>query len=164
MNNVRYAIIEDAQSIAQINVAAWKEAYKGLLPEELLASRKVDEKRINAWKKKIDDKSFTVLVYEDDGEVRGYLSAGSKRDDIQYAHELYAIYVDPSFQKQGVGSSLFEEYKKIIKNSSFYLYMLKGNAKASAFYKKMGGHRDMEYDRILNVDNYEIEEIIYIFK
>ena len=38
MNNVRYAIIEDAQSIAQINVAAWKEAYKGLLPEELLAS------------------------------------------------------------------------------------------------------------------------------
>ena len=83
MNNVRYAIIEDAQSIAQINVAAWKEAYKGLLPEKLLASRKVDEKRINAWKKKIDDKSFTVLVYEDDGEVRGYLSAGSKRDDIQ---------------------------------------------------------------------------------
>ena len=59
---------------------------------------------------------------------------------------------------------MFEEYKKIIKNSSFYLYMLKGNAKASAFYKKMGGHRDMEYDRILNVDNYEIEEIIYIFK
>ena len=42
--------------------------------------------------------------------------------------------------------------------------MLSGNNKASAFYKKMGGHRDMEYDRILNVDNYEIKEIIYIFE
>ena len=164
MNNVRYAIADDAQSIAQISAVAWKEAYKGLLPEELLVSRKVDEKRINGWKKKIDDKSFTMLVYEDDGEVRGYLWAGPKRDDIQYDNELYAIYVDPSFQKQGIGSSLFEEYKKTIKNSSFYLYMLSGNNNASAFYKKMGGYRDMKYDRILNDNNYEIKEIIYIFE
>lgn len=164
MNNVRYAIVEDAQSIAQISVAAWKKAYKGLLPTELLASREVDEKRINGWKKKIEDKSFIVLVYEDCEEIKGYLWAGSKRDNIPYDNELYAIYVAPFFQKQGIGSSLFGEYKKIIKASSFYLYMLKGNDSASAFYKKMGGHRDTKYDRILNDNNHEIKEIIYIFE
>ncbi len=164
MNNVRYAIDSDAQSIAQISVVAWKEAYKQLLPAELLASRKVDEKRINGWKKKIEDKNFTVLVYEDYGKIKGYLWAGPKRDDIQCDYELYAIYVDPSFQKLGIGSSLFEKYKRIIKNSSFYLYMLDGNHNASEFYKKMGGYKDAKYDRILNDDNHKIKEVFYIFE
>ena len=31
-------------------------------------------------------------------------------------------------------------------------------------HKKMGGYSDIKHDRILNIDNYEIKEIIYIFK
>lgn len=163
MNKIRKANIDDALIITKISIETWKKAYEGLLPQELLANRKVDEKRINSWKENILNPNYTVLVYEDE-KVCGYLWGGKKRDNIDIPYEIYAIYVNPEYQRAGIGQALINEYKKQINNLPFYLYMLKGNVSASAFYKKMGGKENKLYNRELVVSNYNIEEEIYIFE
>lgn len=163
MSNIRKAKLADALTISEISVKTWKNAYTGLLPQELLKNRKVDEKRINSWKENISNPCYTVLVYEKN-KICGYLWAGKKRDDISVPYEVYAIYVSPEYQRLGIGQALLKEYKKIISNQPFYLYMLKGNASASAFYKKMGGKENISYNRKLSVGEYNIEEEIYIFE
>jgi len=163
MNKIRKANIDDALIITKISIETWKKAYEGLLPQELLANRKVDEKRINSWKENILNPNYTVLVYEDE-KVCGYLWGGKKRDNIDIPYEIYAIYVNPEYQRAGIGQALINEYKKQINNLPFYLYMLKGNVSASAFYKKMGGKENKLYNRELVISNYNIEEEIYIFE
>ena len=123
----------------------------------------MDEKRINSWKETISNDNYIVLVYEE-GEVRGYLWGGPKRDSIDFPYEIYAIYVSPEYQRCGIGQALIKEYKAIIKNQPFYLYMLKGNNSASVFYKKLGGQENKQYNRTLSVGDYNIEEEIYVFK
>ncbi len=163
MGKIRKAIVDDALIISEISVDTWKKAYDGLLPQELLAGRKVDEKRINSWKENILNSDYTVLVYEDE-KICGYLWGGKKRDDIDVPYEIYAIYVNPKYQRAGIGQALIKEYKKQINNQPFYLYMLKGNVSASAFYKKMGGKENKLYNRELSVGAHNIEEEIYIFE
>lgn len=163
MSNIRKAKADDALIISEISVNIWKKAYDGLLPQELLAGRKVDEKRINSWKENILNSDYIVLVYENE-KICGYLWGGKKRDDINVPYEIYAIYVDLEYQRTGIGRALMNEYKKHINNQPFYLYMLKGNVSASAFYKKMGGKENKLYDRKLSFGDYNIEEEIYIFE
>ena len=163
MGNIRRANTDDALILSEISVEMWKRAYEKLLPQQLLTDRKVDEKRINGWKENIANADYIVLVYEDK-KVCGYLWAGKKRDDIDIPYEIYAIYVSSDYQKAGIGRALINEYKKIINNKPFYLYMLKGNVSAAAFYKKMGGKENILYNRKLSVGKYSIEEEIYIFE
>lgn len=160
---IRRAEIKDARAIAQISVDTWKDAYRGLLDDAILDGRKVDEKRISSWVDSIQNSSFVVLVCEDK-DILGYLWAGPARDKHGVKNEIYALYVQTSQQRRGIGSLLIKEYKKIINNGDFYLYMLKNNAKASSFYERQGGSVWEKHNRKLEVQNNSIEEICYIFK
>jgi len=161
MSFIRKADINDARQIAELNVRTWNDAYKGLIPQDLLDARRVDDKRIADWQKTIQNGNLITLVY-DDGQIQGYLCAGPHRDDIGIACELYAIYVKTDNQKKGIGSLLFDEYRRLINNQPFYLYMLTGNP-ASSFYQKMGGKPLPKHNRILDINSHKIDEEIYVF-
>ena len=160
---IRKAEIKDARAIAKISVDTWKDAYKGLIDDAILEGRKVDDKRISAWCENIQNLDFTVLVCEYN-EVLGYLWAGPARDEYGLKHEIYALYVKTSAQRKGVGTELIKAYKKIIKDESFYLYMIKNNKKASSFYETSGGCVWERYNRKIQDRNHTIEEICYVFK
>ena len=160
---IRKAEVKDATFIAQISVDTWKDTYKGLIDENILNGRKVDDKRISWVVENIKNPDFTILVYEDK-EILGYLWAGPTRDKQEIKNELYAIYVKKSAQRKGIGSKLIEEYKQIINNETFYLYMLKNNVIASTFYDKAGGVVCEKYNRQLDLKNQVIEEVCYVFE
>ena len=65
MGNIRKAKVDDALVISEISVDTWKKAYNGLLPQELLAGRKVDAKRINSWKENIANADYFYLGHPD---------------------------------------------------------------------------------------------------
>ncbi|WP_431686267.1 hypothetical protein [Hahella sp. NBU794] len=44
---IRPATVEEAPTIAVIHVAAWREAYRGLMSSEFLASLSVEKERSN---------------------------------------------------------------------------------------------------------------------
>ena len=159
---VRKAEQKDARIIAQISVDTWKDAYKGLIADDVLNARKVDEKRVSNWIENIQNPAYIVLVCEDK-EVLGYLWAGPARDDRNLKNELYALYVKTSAQRRGIGGELISKYRQMINNEGFYLYMIKNNSKASAFYEKTGGSVCEQYNRKFEVKNQTIEEVCYIF-
>jgi len=160
---VRKAKIEDALAISQINVETWQDAYKGIIDDSILESRKVDEKRISTWAGIIENQERIVLVCENDEKIIGYLSACPARDNYGIKNEISALYVRPGAQRKGAGSMLLMAYKQIIHNQKFYLYALKENQKAALFYKKNGGVIYDKFNRHLIIQGQEYSEVCYVF-
>ena len=49
---IRKASVDDAAEIANVHINSWREAYKGLLPQEFLDERPLNFKnRYELWKK-----------------------------------------------------------------------------------------------------------------
>ncbi|MBU6953533.1 GNAT family N-acetyltransferase [Hahella sp. HN01] len=141
---IRPATVEDAPTIAVIHVAAWREAYRGLMSSEFLASLSV-EKRTQQWTAALaQDSPILRLVIEHEGCVAGFCSSGAFRDE-QLAREegveLYSINIDPNYWRHGLGKGLIEyvsDYYLQKKAKAIYLWVLNGNQRAMAFYKNLG--------------------------
>ncbi len=100
---VRAARPDDAHAIAAVHVATWRDAYAGLLPDELLAGLDSGE-WAERWRGRLAAPAGGVftLVFEADGHVRGFASGGPSRDEFP-GGAVYAIYVDPGCQGRGAG-------------------------------------------------------------
>ena len=83
------------------------------------------------------------MVQTEAGQVIGFASGGVLRGNIPpYTGELYAIYLLESYQKQGLGSRLFDTVKKRLQEtgfSSMLLWVLTENNAARCFYEARGG-------------------------
>lgn len=165
---IRKAEISDAEAITKINTDTWQDAYKGILPQEILAQRVYSPERVERWrnhiKKTISGGTAIYVAENDEGKVVGFAWGGVSRDNnIPRNMELYAFYVRPEEQKKGYGLALFEAFKKYAAGN-FYAYMLKDNNHADRFYRKMGGITMPEYykgkERSTPIG---IEEICYFF-
>ncbi len=166
---VRFAKFGDEQEITEINVETWHSAYAGIIPSELLAEKKIDDRRISNWRKTIEEaelRGIRVWVVEDDsGKILGYLCGGKSRDDFSgYGYEIYALYVHPDNQKKGVGRMLVNAFREFIGDKPFYLFMAKGNMAAEYFYKKLGGVKDEKLNRCLQISGCVFEEDCFVFQ
>ena len=74
----------DAPRLARAHVQAWRETYRGLMPDAVL-DRQTVEGRAAMWRQALDpdrpdDGRFTLLL-EEAGEVVGFASGGPARGD-----------------------------------------------------------------------------------
>ena len=112
---------------AGITVDDIEDRYKDRLNEKNISKRK--EQIINP----LDGQ--TLFVAKDDERVVGLCRVVKKVD----RNQLLAIYVLPEYQARGIGSKLWEEYKKIFDSSKdTYVEVATYNSNAIAFYKKLG--------------------------
>ena len=90
---IREAATADAPGIARVHVDSWHTTYKGLIPEDIIASRTYDY-REQMWTRILNEQPETIIyVAEEDGEIVGFVSGGSNRDtDSPFTGELHAIY------------------------------------------------------------------------
>src|SRR5262245_64443484 len=110
---IRAATVDDARAIAEIHVAGWRYAYRGQMPDALLASLSVDEreKQRRQWLEKPPTPEHRTWVAEaEDGRIAGFVICGPVRAEggAVGSAEIYAIYVDPARIGSGVGRALFE--------------------------------------------------------
>jgi GNAT superfamily N-acetyltransferase len=142
--NVRPATREDAREIAEVHVASWRHAYRGLLPDDYLEKLSVDEREAQRLAWFADPSPATgVLVAEDAGRVVGFATFGPSRDDdaLEGTGEVPAIYVDPQVLGTGVGRDLFEAVTVALRSAGFAratLWVLEANGLARRFYEKAG--------------------------
>ena len=142
---VRPAVLQDAGAIAAVHVATWRDAYAGLLPDDLLDGLDVDD-RAGRWRGKLaalPDGLF-VFVVELDAQVRGFVSGGPSRDGGADG-EVYAIYVDPGSQDQGAGRQLLQAAVDCLTGAGFTearLWVLADNHPARGFYESQGWRPD----------------------
>lgn len=143
---IRGAVAEDARPIAAVHVQAWREAYAGLLPDEMLAGLSVDS-RAAAWARSLAAPAGAMtLVAEVGGKVVGFGDAGAQRDaDLRargFDGEIRALYVLADSQRRGLGRRLVRDLALGLiaqGRQAAALWVLRENRRARAFYEALGG-------------------------
>jgi ribosomal protein S18 acetylase RimI-like enzyme len=161
---IRRAKKEDIDAITTIHVRTWQAAYKGQMPDELLANLSY-EKRRRTWKKIIADPKSNLLVTEVDGQVRGFCGGGKSRDKdaSKSVAEIYSIYLDHTFFGKGLGKALLKKMEKLLEEKGFdtaTLWVLTTNEKARRFYEKQGYVLDGK-EKTIQKDNFDFYEVRY---
>ena len=136
---VRRATVEDAHAIAVVHVTAWREAYAGRIRADFLASMDI-ERFAAGWTRILEAGETDVFVAEQDGLVVGWSSAGRGRDDdAPRARELEGIYVLARTYGSGAAQLLLDA---AVGDAPAYLWVMDGNGRAEAFYRRNGFSRD----------------------
>ncbi len=139
----------DASGIARVQVDAWRDAYVGLLPDDLLIGMS-EVRAAQRWARIIqtetDPRRFSVATCE--RKVVGFCQGGPVRSDSGLESvavgtgEIYVLYVDPNFQGNGIGTALFFAVADHLRDLGFRsarLLTLSGNRGAQGFYESLGG-------------------------
>ena len=148
---IRMALPGDARRLAEINHAAWVEAYGDIFSATLLA-KEAEEDAVTTtasmWAERLSvpsaDPGMTTLVAEDDGKVVGWIRVGPSHDDAD-SGEVHGIYVDPDRWGGRIGTGLMEAGLEILRSSGFstgVLWVLEDNRRARRFYERVGWSSD----------------------
>lgn len=141
MIEIRKAELADAPEIARVHVAVWRSAYRGLMPDDLLASLSI-EQRTDRWQHAIPYAAVGTFVAIVDGELVGFSSAGRNRsEEGDTVGELYTIYVLEEAAGKGIGTKLVSAAETWMIERGYtdaLLWVLAANANARAFYASRG--------------------------
>lgn len=140
---LRDALPADAEALAEVHVASWRAAYRGLMPDAFLAGL-APEDRLDRWRRRFSEAGTRIIVWEEGGRITGFCFGGPCRDpdtDPRRCGEIYAIYLRPEAWGKGAGRALFEAASDDLRARGFkelVLWVLRGNRRARAFYERMG--------------------------
>jgi GNAT superfamily N-acetyltransferase len=142
--HIRTAKMNDAAAIAKVHVDSWRTTYKGIVPDEFLASLSY-EQREQLWRRVLTDPSgpSVVSVAEDEyGKIVGFASGGPEcTGDPIYTGELYAIYLLAQHQGKGIGRQLAITLVNRLRQegmTALLLWVLAENH-SRKFYERLGG-------------------------
>lgn len=151
----RRATLADVPALAALHVQAWDETYTGLLPASEFARRNLHY-RLDLWGRII---AAAMPVSYLPGI--GFAQISTQREtDLRsdYPHELYSFYTLKHAHGSGAGLALLQhalgEYPR-----AFTAEVLFGNARATRFYEKIGGHRLKERNDM--IDGQPIRNIVF---
>lgn len=147
MTRIRLAEADDAEAIARIQIAAWRQAYARILPADFLDGLDTAARAVQ-WRARIGPAAHVgapifVAVDETDA-VRGFAHTGPVRDDDlspEGRAEVYTVYVDPAAWRQGVGFALMaavDDFWRPTDVRELLLWVFEENADGRAFYERLG--------------------------
>ncbi|MET8798700.1 GNAT family N-acetyltransferase, partial [Nocardia sp. NPDC004568] len=123
---------DHARALAACHIACWREAYRGLVPDHVLAAFDVD-RRAAAWERIAGDHTGRIVVAESGGEIAGFTHYGPPRDEPPVAdRELWAIYVRADWYGSGLARALLDAVLEPERSCS--LWVFRDNPRARAFY------------------------------
>lgn len=144
----RVATEADAQTLAALNLACWRETYASLLPAETFVALTLEE-RLDHWRGVFQTKGGLVtLAMDAAGEAAGFthwraheLALGGR---LGRGGEICAIYLLRSAQRRGLGGRLMRLMAEEMRASGLKwasLVVLRENLPARRFYEAMGARR-----------------------
>ena len=154
MHTVRAARPEDAIAIADVHIASWRGAYKGIIPDAVLdeiLNRRDLERR---WSRMLIDAdppgSEALLICVDDAVV-GFARFGPARDKDSILRggtgEIYGFYLHPDRWGRGLGRDLMRAVLDDLVERGYAvatLNVLEANDRARLFYERGGWVLDAE--------------------
>ena len=158
----RQAVDSDARGIARVHIDSWRATYAGIVPAEHLAGLDYDQREAH-WHRILADPRQNAFVAEDpDGRMIGFVSGGPELSgDAAYQGELYAIYIDESRQRQGLGRRLVAALAEWFISGgwqSMLLWVLADNP-SRGFYEALGGAEVRQ--ETITIGGKELVEIAY---
>ena len=125
---------EEIEGKSLVHWQTWREAYDNLLPAEYQETMTLD--RCRFFSQKYPE---NTLIAMDGKKVVGFISYGNFRDEAIQAGEIIALYVLKDYYGKGVSKQLMHAaFVALDQFSEIYLWVLKDNKRAIAFYQKMG--------------------------
>ena len=138
---IRNAREGDAEGIADVHDAAWRDAYRGLIPGREL--ERMIARRGPRWWHSAIIRGSRLLVLDFDETIGGYASYGRNRvPAMAYGGEIFELYIAPEFQGLGFGKRMFATARKDLAEhgyASFLVWALAENEPALDFYRRLGG-------------------------
>lgn len=139
---------DDVRAIDRVNRRAWRVAYEGIVPRELLDRAPPDDAAVDERLALFESWSGVRLVAETETEagprVVGYGFARWGDDTKEFVADgdagLKEIYVDPDYWNEGVGTALLERMERRVPDgyAGLTLSTLADNDVARAFYERRG--------------------------
>jgi L-amino acid N-acyltransferase YncA len=163
---IRSVTISDALGIAEVQVAGWKAAYRGLMPNSVLDDLSVPQREA-IWQRIVVEQKFQLLVADEDSRIAGFVNFGPCRDTDSVAGftgEILAIYVDPNRWHEGIGQQLLDAALSSLKSAGFReatLWVLDSNLRTRVFYERAGFSFDGTARKEVVGGNAEIREVRY---
>ncbi|HEY3697093.1 GNAT family N-acetyltransferase [Phenylobacterium sp.] len=133
----------DADDLARVHVASWRETYRGLLPEAYLARMSVEaHARRWRWALTHPGEEEVTLAAADRGGLVGYASGGPSRTGRPGEGEIHTLYVLRGVQGHGLGRRLARDAARALAATgarALRISVLRDNANARRFYEHLGG-------------------------
>ena len=149
---IRPATVDDALAISRVHVRTWLSTYRGIVADSFLDALDplTREPRWRDLLARAAAEGRMVFVAElagSPGEIVGFASCGPQRDDlvldgVTYDIEIYALYLTPECQRQGIGRRLVgvaADWLVEHGGRSIVIWALEKNGPARAFYEALGG-------------------------
>jgi ribosomal protein S18 acetylase RimI-like enzyme len=141
---LRPAQVEDAPAIAQVRIDSWRATYRGLISDQYLDAMSL-EYYTQSWTSILSagsSQGYTYVAENAQGQIVGFAFGGPERTwSRDYQGEIYAIYLLPDYQRQGIGRRLVAAVvRHMIEEGmqSMLIWVLATNS-AVQFYQSLGG-------------------------
>jgi ribosomal protein S18 acetylase RimI-like enzyme len=136
----------DAEALASAHVTAWRETYKGLLPDAYLArmSQTAHARRFGHQLLHPGPDDVTLAI-ADRWRIVGYAQAGPSRRRLPGEAEVATLYLVREAQGRGLGRMLLAGTARALAArgaSSLVISVLRDNAPARGFYEHLGGEAE----------------------
>lgn len=163
---IRPPLIEDADELGRMHVQAWREAYADLMSQETLAA--LDPvRRGSRWRAiaaeeaegiaEASGKTTRVAVDAESGALVGFCTVAAPRDDHPpVPTELWAINILADHYGRGAAGQLLAG---ALGDRAAYLWVVDGNERAQAFYRKHGFTLDGGQKRDEELDVLELRMV-----
>lgn len=139
---IRQAVNEDAVPIAQVHIASWRGAYKGIVDQGYLDNGLDLQASVDNWKLRLKVNAKHIFVALDKGTIIGFAALGQSRNETLPNHaELYSIYLRPDYFKQGAGKALLNAAFNDAIDFGFthmFVSVLKDSLQGRRFYERTG--------------------------
>jgi ribosomal protein S18 acetylase RimI-like enzyme len=141
---VRKSVPNDVYGIHEVTKITWLKTYpnieEGITVEDIKEKFKMDEtsegkKKIEEKKKRYKDNNINTWVAEDKDKIIGFCMAIKEGKN----NRVGAIYVIPSFQREGLGKQLIERaFDWLGDGKDILINVARYNKQAINFYEKLG--------------------------
>jgi hypothetical protein len=155
---IRAAALEDAEAIAALHVASWRDSFRGMIPDSVLDGPMLDE-RLPMWRQALTTmpSGRFVLVATEPGpgelgpegeppRIAGFASGGRRRGreraNLAFDAEIYTLYIAEARRGQNLGCRLMASMAlrlQLFGHGSVMLWTLQANMPGRAFYEGLGG-------------------------
>ena len=142
--HIREATQNDIRELAEIHVTAWRTAYSGIMPKEVLDNISI-EQRTADWQRWLSESGpgMTLVVETSEGVVAFCVFGPSRDKDLtgDNTGEILALNVHPRFWRRGYGKSLCQAVvceAQRCQWKTMTLWVLRSNERARLFYRALG--------------------------
>ena len=140
--HIRRVKIGDENSLAYVQTESWKEAFKEIVPADLLLKCTEMERATAMYKKLLEEHKGNGYILELDGKPHciAYWDATREKDMIGFA-ELICIHSLKDGWNKGYGSLMMKQILDDVKRAGYskiMLWVFDNNLRAIKFYEKHG--------------------------